>query len=239
MGAGNRSAPSPPSQRYSGSPAAPAAALPWAGSSGLAAALLGAYLALTIRGSASYYGGLLSGWLLLPLWAASQYALLDQAWDPHFDGSLPVIHAIAAGIGFAMATLVSALRLERRADGSRVKKASPTRRVIGKAHRLGLEKRPSPVKSDKTKKAAAKPKAAPAAAPPKVAKEKPGKGGTVTLLDLTDRMCKWPIGHPGEENFHFCGKNAQPGMPYCGKHCLEAYQAQPPRKDRARARPAR
>lgn len=112
--------------------------------------------------------------------------------------------------------------------------------VIGKAHRLGLEKRPSPVKSEKKPKAAAaKPKAA---AAPKAAKpntEVSGDDSNVTLLDLTDRMCKWPIGHPGEEDFHFCGKNAQPGMPYCGKHCLEAYQAQPPRRDRQRARPAR
>jgi len=105
--------------------------------------------------------------------------------------------------------------------------------VIGKAHRLGLEKRPSPVKTDKTKKAA-KPKAAP---PPK--KEKVSSNSTVTLLDLTDRMCKWPSGHPGDDDFHFCGKNSQPGMPYCGKHCLEAYQAQPPRRDKAKARPTR
>ncbi len=93
--------------------------------------------------------------------------------------------------------------------------------VIGKAHRLGLEKRPSPVKSEKTKKPAA---------PKKVVKK--ATSSMVTLLDLTDRMCKWPIGHPGEENFHFCGKNSQAGMPYCSSHCREAYQAQPPRRDR-------
>ena len=108
--------------------------------------------------------------------------------------------------------------------------------VIGKAHRLGLEKRPSPVKSDKTKKAAAAPKAAkPAAAPPPKKAAKSAPTSKVSLLDLTDRMCKWPIGHPGEEDFHFCGKASQPGMPYCGSHCLEAYQAQPPRRDRKQA----
>lgn len=97
--------------------------------------------------------------------------------------------------------------------------------VIGKAHRLGLKSRPSPVKTDK-----AKPKA-----PTKKSARKSGDKQVVTLLDLTDRMCKWPIGHPGDPDFHFCGKPAEPGMPYCAAHCAEAYQAQPPRRDRRTA----
>ena len=59
-----------------------------------------------------------------------------------------------------------------------------------------------------------------------------GKGGKVTLLDLNDRICKWPIGHPDEADFHFCGKPVNPGFPYCGEHCLVAYQAQMPSRDR-------
>lgn len=95
--------------------------------------------------------------------------------------------------------------------------------VIGKAHRLGLKSRPSPVKADVPKKAAPqqKPKPKPAAKPQRV-----------TLLDLSDKICKWPHGHPGEEDFHFCGKSVQPGFPYCPEHCAVAYQAQLPRRDR-------
>ena len=52
------------------------------------------------------------------------------------------------------------------------------------------------------------------------------------LLDLNDRICKWPMGHPGEPDFHFCGKPANPGFPYCVEHCGVAYQAQLPRRDR-------
>ncbi len=166
--------------------------------------------------------------------------------------------------------------------------------VIGKAHRLGLKSRPSPVKAkDKkakkapAKKAAAKPKAkakaapkAAAAAPAKKADEPAapaapspapsgpqyrslGPGGFVRqspadqaplppapprrlvpqkldpeyadktgLLDLTERICKWPMGHPGESDFHFCGEPVNPGFPYCVEHCGRAYQAQLPRKDR-------
>ena len=36
--------------------------------------------------------------------------------------------------------------------------------------------------------------------------------------------CKWPIGHPGDDDFYFCGKPTIPGKPYCGEHCLIAYR---------------
>jgi GcrA cell cycle regulator len=174
--------------------------------------------------------------------------------------------------------------------------------VIGKAHRLGLESRPSPVKpgEEKEKKAksapapkAAKPSPAPkpapatnepkesmtearhAAAPAAPAQSKQvdqttiqyrsvGPGGFIrqgpgdtqapippapprrlvpakpsaevadktSLLDLNDRICRWPMGHPGEPDFHFCGQQANPGYPYCVEHCGVAYQAQLPRRDR-------
>jgi GcrA cell cycle regulator len=183
--------------------------------------------------------------------------------------------------------------------------------VIGKAHRLGLESRPSPVKGNDDApaappapkeaapppapkvEAAPKPRpapepkpapaprpapvaaaAAPAAAPAAVPSEKPASDGPVyrsigpggfqrqqpgeqqapippapprrlvpakpapeiadktSLLELNDRICKWPLGHPGEPDFHFCGDPVNPGFPYCVQHCGQAYQAQMPRRDR-------
>ena len=177
--------------------------------------------------------------------------------------------------------------------------------VIGKAHRLGLQSRPSPVKpNDPPPKAKAKPReraeaalapepkpvaeappppfdedddddldvaplASEAAAPARPSAPQPivrsiGPGGFVRqgpsdqqapippapprrlvpakpspevadktgLLDLNERICKWPIGHPGEPDFHFCGNPANPGFPYCVEHCGVAYQAQLPRRDR-------
>lgn len=179
--------------------------------------------------------------------------------------------------------------------------------VIGKAHRLGLKARPSPVKAVETPKA---PKAAPAprpatptptpatpvraaapvrpvappvqraptpAAAPANAASTPaaprpdsprvvsiGPGGFIrqgpgeqqapippapprrlvpakpspeiadktSLLDLNDRICRWPMGHPGEPDFHFCGQQVNPGFPYCVEHCGRAYQAQMPRGTR-------
>lgn len=162
--------------------------------------------------------------------------------------------------------------------------------VIGKAHRLGLKSRPSPVKANEGEaKPAPKPKArpvekpapraaapaperstasAPAAAPvaprpqsdmPKIvsigpggfmrqgpgdqqapippapprrlvpAKPSPEIADKTSLLDLSDRVCRWPMGHPGEPDFHFCGEAVNPGFPYCVEHCGRAYQAQLPR----------
>ncbi|MDG5746931.1 GcrA family cell cycle regulator [Qipengyuania sp. XHP0207] len=175
--------------------------------------------------------------------------------------------------------------------------------VIGKAHRLGLKSRPSPVKANEKKKAASPPKAtakpapksAPKSAPkpaakataparpaakpapkpeaavpsqplpdkrpdlPKIvsvgpggflrqgpgdqqapippapprrlvpAKPDPSIADKTSLLDLSDKVCRWPMGHPGEPDFHFCGEAVNPGFPYCVEHCGRAYQAQLPR----------
>jgi GcrA cell cycle regulator len=124
--------------------------------------------------------------------------------------------------------------------------------VIGKAHRLGLESRPSPVKGgEEVVEAVPAPVAAPSVAAPRptppapapvarAAAKKPartGKAARTTLLDLNEKICKWPIGHPGDADFHFCGKPVQAGFPYCTEHCLVAYQAQLPRRDRDRRPP--
>ncbi|WP_010217856.1 GcrA family cell cycle regulator [Sphingomonas sp. PAMC 26621] len=69
------------------------------------------------------------------------------------------------------------------------------------------------------------------------AKPSADMAGKTTLLDLNDKICKWPIGHPGEPDFHFCGEKVNPGFPYCVGHCGHAYQAQLPRRDRRPAPP--
>ena len=67
--------------------------------------------------------------------------------------------------------------------------------VIGKAHRLGLSSRPSPIKRNNHP------------------------------IGITpERMCQWPIGNPRDPNFHFCGKQATADRPYCEEHCTMAYR---------------
>jgi GcrA cell cycle regulator len=64
------------------------------------------------------------------------------------------------------------------------------------------------------------------------ARPSPEIADKTSLLDLTDRICRWPMGHPGEPDFHFCGEPVNPGFPYCVEHCGRAYQAQLPRGTR-------
>jgi GcrA cell cycle regulator len=55
------------------------------------------------------------------------------------------------------------------------------------------------------------------------------------LMSLTERTCKWPIGDPTEESFHFCGLPSVAGKPYCEHHVAVAFQPMSTRRDRARA----
>ena len=44
------------------------------------------------------------------------------------------------------------------------------------------------------------------------------------LEELDDNSCKWPIGHPDEKNFYFCGRSSLKDFSYCKLHLLYAYQ---------------
>ena len=44
------------------------------------------------------------------------------------------------------------------------------------------------------------------------------------LEELDENLCKWPIGHPDENNFYFCGRSSLKDFSYCKLHLLYAYQ---------------
>lgn len=101
--------------------------------------------------------------------------------------------------------------------------------VIGKAHRLKLSNRVSPIQQSQKK---APPAKLPAEAKAETAQKQKeliatstGKKGGVSMVELKERMCKWPIGDPRESGFHFCGGEGVPGLPYCSDHAKIAYQA--------------
>ncbi len=56
----------------------------------------------------------------------------------------------------------------------------------------------------------------------------------LTLMELTERTCKWPIGDPATEEFYFCGLPVQQGKPYCEAHVGVAFQPMSSRRDRKR-----
>ncbi|MEO8651891.1 MAG: GcrA family cell cycle regulator [Hyphomicrobiaceae bacterium] len=60
-----------------------------------------------------------------------------------------------------------------------------------------------------------------------------------TLQQLTECMCRWPIGDPQMADFYFCGRDKVAGLPYCEGHARRAYQPpQPRRRDRDVSVPA-
>jgi GcrA cell cycle regulator len=60
------------------------------------------------------------------------------------------------------------------------------------------------------------------------------KAKKLTLMELTERTCKWPVGDPATEHFWFCGLPVQAGKPYCEAHVGVAFQPMSSRRDRRR-----
>jgi GcrA cell cycle regulator len=56
------------------------------------------------------------------------------------------------------------------------------------------------------------------------------------LMELTERVCKWPIGDPATDDFWFCGHAVQQGKPYCEAHVAVAFQPMSARRDRRASR---
>jgi len=56
----------------------------------------------------------------------------------------------------------------------------------------------------------------------------------LTLMELTEKTCKWPVGDPATEDFWFCGLAVQTGKPYCDAHVGVAFQPMSSRRDRRR-----
>ncbi|MCB1563189.1 MAG: gcrA cell cycle regulator family protein [Alphaproteobacteria bacterium] len=106
--------------------------------------------------------------------------------------------------------------------------------VIGKAHRLNLSNRVSPIQQNNKKSQVVRPqqpaaqpaaRTAPKSAPAANDTPKKETGKRIPLLHLKPNMCRWPMGDPREKNFGFCGEGSISGLPYCADHAKAAYQA--------------
>ena len=103
--------------------------------------------------------------------------------------------------------------------------------VIGKAHRLDLEAR-APSKQSSVPKSKdnrqIKRTIAPTSRKAKFQSILLDKNfepeSPKSLENLTESTCKWPVGHPNEEKFYFCGRKPEGEFPYCKLHVLYAFQ---------------
>lgn len=108
--------------------------------------------------------------------------------------------------------------------------------VIGKVHRMKLESR----KVDQTQDGPDQPAPVPAPRKPgrppvrlrPLLRIEPPPGAPLTVFDLTDKTCRWPIGDVGVEGFHFCGATSEDESPYCAPHRRIAYQSMMMRRSR-------
>ncbi len=107
--------------------------------------------------------------------------------------------------------------------------------VIGKVHRLGLAGRASPSRSERPRLPVVPKVSMRSHIPPApIVEEDPlvlEDGSHATVLTINDRMCRWPIGDPAENEFHFCGRKPKTGSPYCEAHARKAYQPQQQRRN--------
>ena len=118
--------------------------------------------------------------------------------------------------------------------------------VIGKVHRLGLSGRATPAKPQRgveQREARVPEKVQPTAGltkpvfesylsePDFVAPVVLSGGDLATVSTLSRNMCKWPIGDPASDDFHFCGQSTPTGKSYCPYHAHMAFQPSGRRPD--------
>lgn len=108
--------------------------------------------------------------------------------------------------------------------------------VIGKVHRLGLSGRAAPAKPQRGRsyhdeiETIETIKREPALMKPIIPEPEIiapfvlDTGDTATVATLKGNMCKWPIGDPARDDFHFCGQGTPSGKSYCAYHAQLAFQ---------------
>lgn len=155
----------------------------------------------------------------------------------------------AGGASVAPAPVAKAATTKK--TTSVAKAATPAKKVAPKKPVVTPKKTVTPTKTGATKKvgtatpkkATATPAKKPpvAATPAQTSKSKTSSSKTLAMhqriiqhslemANLKPNQCRWPIGDPDSENFHFCGETVFVGKPYCYEHCKQAYQFTPPKK---------
>ncbi len=115
--------------------------------------------------------------------------------------------------------------------------------VVGKAHRLQLSSRPSPIRRERRPEPVRLRRALPAEArpverpapPPRAEAPRPERPRVLRPVAVAGggrvSPCCWPIGEPGTKSFRFCDAETLGGKPYCAEHAQIAYVRLKDRRD--------
>lgn len=163
-------------------------------------------------------------------WTEERVELLKKLWAEGLSAS-QIANRLAKGVTRnAVIGKVHRLNLSGRVTAPRAQTARTARKSPREPGTPGIrQSSPSmPTAGANALKSYAQPQQSPRAAP--LPEPKPlrlvdlPKDGRITILHLSDKTCKWPIGDPTHDDFCFCGHGPRDGSPYCEYHARMAYQ---------------
>ncbi len=174
-----------------------------------------------------------------PQWTDERVELLKKRWADGLSAS-----QIAAELGGVTRNAVIG-KVHRLGLSGRAKPAASSVSRM-RAKPAGQARRPAPVPQRPQSfgvrgnvalaaapAVAPRPAAAPRVAPLELVETTPLVCERVTIMELRENMCRWPLGDPSQQEFRFCGGRSTPGQTYCAHHAQIAYQ---PAHDRRRDR---
>ena len=166
-------------------------------------------------------------------WTDERVDLLKKLWTEGLSAS-QIANRLGGVTRNAVIGKVHRLGLSGRATTSRAKPVRPRKRVVKSSSKLVRNKYNNSMTGTNTNKAL-EPRGIASQdvvtrhyeelfIPPEERK---------SILTLKENNCRWPIGDPTDDDFHFCGKDRVPGSPYCEHHACVAFQpVQSRRKER-------
>lgn len=163
----------------------------------------------------------------VPSWSDDRVDLLRRLWEDGLSAS-----QIASQLGGVTRNAVIG-KVHRLGLSGRVKSTDSAAGLQRKVAREAEAESEVPLAAIVDAAVAVAAPAAPAAAAPVPVAAVPVPLATtrrVTIMDLRESMCRWPLGDPTSPDFHYCGDRAITGLPYCTHHAQIAYQPAAERK---------
>ena len=193
-------------------------------------------------------------------WSDERVELLKKMWGEGQSAS-QIAKELGGVTRNAVIGKVHRLGLSNRASGGATTKAAPEKAPAkAKAAKAAPRKAPEPAAAEPAAEPAAAEPARPAPMSPArraiipagqplppqpstneispealaTQREVEKKAKKLSLMELTERTCKWPVGDPATDDFWFCGLAVKAGKPYCEAHVGVAFQPMSSRRDRRR-----